>query len=887
MADTSIGKAYVQIIPTAKGIQGDMENLLGKGAESSGVSAGKAFGGKLLGTLGKIGIAAGVAKIFKDSIDAGADLQQSFGGLDTIYGDASDAAKKYAKQAYKAGISANDYAEQAVSFGASLKQAFGGDTTKAVEAANTAIMDMTDNAAKMGTPIENIQNAYQGFAKGNYTMLDNLKLGFGGTKEEMQRLLETAKNSPNNVLGKSFDIDNLGDVYEAIHIIQQDLGLTGVAAQEASETFSGSLGAMQSAATNLLADLAIGEDVSADIRALSNSVQTFVAGNLLPMIGNVVQQIPTFIAQIPGFIAELLPQILPVIVDMVTGLAQSIGDNLPIFMEGLGQLIAAIPEAFMSIDWASVASTLLNGLSSAVGSIWDSVTELLTATFGIELPDWETVKQDISDLWDQVKEGITGFFTAAFDIIMDDDKTITEKISALWELVKAGIGDYFKAWFSIVLPAFESVISTISTWWGTNIWPSIQDFFKATFGLELPSWESISKTISDGWDTIKADVAALFNVLFGVEMPSFEDVLSAINTLWTDIWNGISDFFKVTFGIAIPTWSDIKTSVETLWNDFKSGISGWFTKTFNVKMPTWSDIQESIKAGWEEIKKGIGNIFSWMFSLKFPDIDDVVQDLKDWWDGVVKGIGDFFTLKWILGDEPDGSSVPGAGGSHRGGVSSKGLGKGSSFALPDDKVTVDSEAIQKALSEANLTLADVDTSSIDAAKSAVIDAVSAMERAFKAAKFALPTVESSAMAACSQVISTWVATYKRLMKFSWQLPTLHGKLPIISVNMKTASSSDGKTTVSYPELSANSFKWFAEGGIFSDPTVIGIGDSKGPEAAVPLDMMWKQMSREFDEHLGNGATVTNYITVQGAEDPAMYAETLARELKQQMRMRVS
>jgi hypothetical protein len=163
---TELGKAYVQIIPSAQGISGSIEKAIGGEATSAGKSAGLDLVGALKGAIA----AAGIGVAIKETLDAGGALQQSFGGLDTIYGEASEAAKKYAYEAQQAGISANDYAEQAVSFGASLKQAFEGDTTKAVEAANTAIMDMADNAAKMGTPIENIQNAYSGFAKQNYTI---------------------------------------------------------------------------------------------------------------------------------------------------------------------------------------------------------------------------------------------------------------------------------------------------------------------------------------------------------------------------------------------------------------------------------------------------------------------------------------------------------------------------------------------------------------------------------------------------------------------------------------------------------------------------------------------------------------------------------------------
>jgi len=171
MAGTTLGTAYVQIVPTAKGISGSIEKELG----GEGQAAGTSLGTKIASFAKKALAAAAIGKFIKGSLDEGAKLQQSyFGGLDTLYGDAADAARAYAREAASAGISMNDYSEQAVSFGAALKNAYGGDTTKAVKAANTAIMDMADNSAKMGTDIESVQMAYQGFAKQNYTMLDNL-----------------------------------------------------------------------------------------------------------------------------------------------------------------------------------------------------------------------------------------------------------------------------------------------------------------------------------------------------------------------------------------------------------------------------------------------------------------------------------------------------------------------------------------------------------------------------------------------------------------------------------------------------------------------------------------------------------------------------------------
>ena len=801
---SDIGKAYVQIIPKAEGISGQIEDIVSPAAEQSGEKGGAFLGKSLLKGLAAAGIAAGVAKLFSSAINEGANLQQSFGGLDTLYGDAAAAAKEYAYQAAEMGISANDYAEQAVSFGASLKQAFGGDTAKAAEAANTAISDMADNAAKMGTPLESIQNAYQGFAKGNYTMLDNLKLGYGGTKEEMERLLADAEK----LSGQEYDLSNLGDVYDAIHVIQEDLGLTGVAAQEASETFSGSFNAMKAAAANVLGDLALGNDIKPSLDALAKSVKTFLVGNALPMIANIAKQIPTFLAMLPSFVADMAPDIIAGAADVVANFAEGIVANIPTFIAGIGTLFDTMFTAFTNIDWGAIASNLLNGLSTAIGSIWDSVAELLRVEFGIDLPDFETVKQNISDLWDQVKEGIGEFFKASFDIIMDDDMTIIEKISALWDLVKAGIGDFFKAVFDITLPAAQDMITAIDDWWSANVWPSIQNFFKTTFGVDIPSWE------------------------------------------------------------------DVKEAVSAFWEDFKAGIAGFFKTTFNVDLPTWSDVQADIKAGWAEVKRGIGSIFSWVFSLDFPDVDTIVQSLKEWWGKVVKGVGDFFTLKWIFGDD----ETEEEGVKH---ISSK-FGGGGKIDIGGDQVNVDSQAIQDALSNANLTLADVDTSSIDAAKQAVVDAVAQMERAIAGAKLVLPTVESSAMQAVSQVIASWVSTFKRQLKFSWTLPTPHGYLPNISVTMREATSSDGSTKANYPVFS-KSLQWFAKGGIFDAPSVIGVGES-GAEAVVPLDKMWNRMSKEFDKHLGGNKTVNNYFTVNGSQDPEAWAMATARTLKRELRM---
>lgn len=386
MAGINLGTAYVQVMPSAKGIKGSIANVLSPEAESAGNSAGQTIGTNLVQMIKKVVVAAGIGKFVRDSMNEAGALQQTYmGGLDTIYGEAADSARNYAKEAAKAGISMNEYAEQAIGFGASLRQAFAGDTAKAAEAANTAIMDMADNAAKMGTPLQSIQNAYQGFAKQNYTMLDNLKLGFGGTKTEMLRLLETA-NEINKKSGKitDYQISNLGDVYEAIHVVQGELGLTGVAAAEAEGTFTGSMGAMRASIKNLMGNLALGNDISKDLEIVSVSLRTFVSKNMLPLLGNVLKAIPTLIKkaipELVSFVSEMArsisanaKEIRKAAVDLVRHLVTGIINALPELISAGVEMIGALKEAFASTPWDSIARVLLINLKNAMEDIVSTI----------------------------------------------------------------------------------------------------------------------------------------------------------------------------------------------------------------------------------------------------------------------------------------------------------------------------------------------------------------------------------------------------------------------------------------------------------------------------------------------------------------------------------
>ena len=416
---TTLGTAYVQVVPSTEGIKGSLTNALSGEAQAAGTSAGGKIGAFAKKAILAAGIGAAVVTGIKAAIGEGAKLQQSYlGGLDTLYGDAADAAREYAKAASTAGISMNDYSEQAVSFGAALKQSFGGDAKKAIDAANTAILDMADNSAKMGTPLESVQAAYQGFAKGQYQLLDNLKLGYGGTKTEMERLLADAQK----ISGVEYNIENLGDVYDAIHVIQGELGLTGVAAEEASQTFSGSFQAMKAAASNLLGSLALGEDVTPALETLVQSVGTFLTGNLFPMIGTIIRGA---IPAIGTLIRDNLPTILDNIVQAVTDFAGMLKERAngitaekvkdwalttgaklltsawELIKTFAGGLLKNLPTIITSIGKIGLA--IVQGLGQA---IWPKIT---AAAQGIKekfMAPIETLKQKVHDIIEKIK----GFF---------------------------------------------------------------------------------------------------------------------------------------------------------------------------------------------------------------------------------------------------------------------------------------------------------------------------------------------------------------------------------------------------------------------------------------------------------------------------------------------
>ena len=489
-----LGKAYVQIVPSAQGIKGQLEGLLGGAADSAGASAGARSGGAFIGAIKKVAGVAAIGKILKDSFEAGGNLEQSFGGLDTIYGDASAAAKEYAVQAAQAGISANSYAEQAVSFGAALKQAYGGDTQAAMEAANTAIMDMADNSAQMGTDIGSIQAAYQGFAKQNYTMLDNLKLGYGGTKTEMERLLSDAEK----LSGVKYDINNLGDVYDAIHVIQGELGLTGVAASEAETTLTGSFGALKASWTNLLASMTTGEGLEAAMANIGKSAGNFLK-NVVRMAGNVLNQLPTLIS---GIFNTIGPGIMPVATGIIQYLLTGISTGLPQLLTGGMNMILTLVQGLVTAlpQLVTIATTFI---PTVITGIIGALPQLLS-----------TAGQIITTLMQGIVTSLPQLLSGGLEALM---QFITGVLQNLPQLLETGI--------TLIGELAAGAISAIPTFL-----MMIPDLFKqAVDAFKAVDWASIGSDIINGViNGIKNAGSALFQSLKDLASSALESAKSAL-----------------------------------------------------------------------------------------------------------------------------------------------------------------------------------------------------------------------------------------------------------------------------------------------------------------------------------------------------------------------
>lgn len=519
---TELGKAYVQIVPSAKGIRGAISNQLRGESERAGASAGSSIVSKIKGALA----VAGIGKLIASSLMEGANLEQSIGGIETLFGDSAEKVKKYANEAYKtAGLSANAYMQNVTSFSASLLQSVGGDTDKAAEAANTAMIDMSDNANKMGTDMSSIQNAYQGFAKQNYTMLDNLKLGYGGTKTEMERLLSDAEK----LTGVKYDINNLSDVYEAIHVVQDELGITGTTAQESAETFSGSMASMKGAFSNFMGNLALGNDIGPSLTALGETVSTFLFDNFIPMVVNILSALPGAVAT---FITTAAPQFAEQGITLLTSLANGIVTGIPILFEKLSELMMNvqtwITEQLPTLlqNGVDFIINLTTGMLSSIPDVISTISEILSSLL-------ESIFIALPELMDAGFELIQGLATGLWNNLPAIIESATKLLSNLLRKIMEYGPDIIKKGFELIGKL------------AMGLWNNLPEIISSITRILTNLLREIAAHIPDllqkGWDLIKELASGLLKGIPDV----IKKVPEIVTTLVKEFGKLVGEFIQV------------------------------------------------------------------------------------------------------------------------------------------------------------------------------------------------------------------------------------------------------------------------------------------------------------------------------------------------------
>lgn len=512
-----------------------------KGIDDAGKKT-SSFADKLktgLAAAAKVGVAAigaaaaGIAALTKASVENYAEYEQLVGGVDTLFKQASDTVQQYAANAYKtAGMSANEYMNTVTSFSASLIQSLGGDTEKAAVVADQAITDMSDNANKMGTSIDMIQNAYQGFAKQNFTMLDNLKLGYGGTKEEMERLLKDAQK----ISGIKYDISSFADITEAIHVMQEEMGIAGTTAAEASDTIEGSINSMKSAWSNLVTGLA---DKNSDLDKLINNFvdsTATAAKNIIPRVEQTLIGVGTLISKLapvigealPRLVTNVLPSLLSAGVKLVSGIVEGIASSLPQVLEagtnllsqlttgienGLPDMMSRLPQIiddFLNFITENLPSILEKGvemLNSLVNGIINSIPQLVG-----QLP--KIIKSFTTFISQNLPTIIQSGINILLNLIKGIMQAIPQLVASLPELINAIVNGLASLYLDLMRAGGQIVQGIIdgiaAAWnglvsWFNGLWDSLFGNRSVSVNVNQTSSRSVNGSHASGLDYVPFD----------------------------------------------------------------------------------------------------------------------------------------------------------------------------------------------------------------------------------------------------------------------------------------------------------------------------------------------------------------------------------------------
>ena len=659
MAGANVGNAYVTLMPSMSGfaskLTGDMR--------SSGSQVGSSFGDgmaqginsempKSEGALSKLGgiatkaagvaaagftaLVGGVAAAGKAALDSYADYEQLVGGVETLYGDAADTMVARAKDAYKtAGMSANEYMETSTSFAASLVSSLGGDTAKAADMADLAITDMSDNANKMGSDFESIQNAYQGFAKQNYTMLDNLKLGYGGTKGEMERLIADA-NKLREAQGLNADltIDSYADVVQAIHEVQNSMGITGTTAKEAASTISGSIGMAKGAWSNFLT--ALGDD-NADFSKVTddllNAVQA-VAKNVGPRVAiigrSIVEAFPSVLSSLAEVLAPVVSEALASAWNIAADALGKVGLNLPHVdasqIMGALSAVAQVAKDVMSVAGSALSfvfgllSQAWQALAPALESLRASLEPVIAQVSSTLVPALSTIGTAIGNLASAVLPVLSAavqavapvigqLMGAIVDLASHIANTAAPVIDRMSELVSTA-RPYIQGLFEAFASAVSGIIDTVFPYIETVV-SAAMDVISAVISTVTAlisgdwegAWDGICSIASTVWNLIQSVVSGGIDAVKGI----IDNVLGFISSIWETAWDGVSSFFgSIWDGIKAGAKSGIDAVLGTV-TGIKDSIFGFFANAGQWLIDSGASIVNGLKDGIMGAIDGVKN----------------------------------------------------------------------------------------------------------------------------------------------------------------------------------------------------------------------------------------------------------------------------------------
>ena len=599
MAD--VGSAYVTLMPSMRGFANDIKAQFGQAGNEGGKSFGSGLTTGILGgsgaaksalssiggaavTAGKLAVAGlgavtgAVTAVGGAALNAYADYEQLSGGVETLFGSSASTLKGYADEAYRtAGMSANQYMTQATSFAASLVQSVGGDTAKAAEFANMAMIDMSDNVNKMGSDMQSVQDAYQGFAKQNFTMLDNLKLGYGGTKEEMQRLIADA-NKLRAEQGKTADltIDSYADIVEAIHTVQEEMGITGTTAKEASTTISGSIGMAKAAWTNFLTGL--GRD-DVDFSQLTNQLLESigaVAKNVAPRVAiigkSIIQAFPSVLSGLGSVLAPIVSEALSTAWNIAVQALAGLGIKLPTvdssqFMAAFQQVASFVGAAIDGIKGA--VSTLASAFAPAFAAMQAALAPIIAQVSSALLPALSVLGAALGNLAAAVLPVISAAIQAMAPVIA----TAIGAVVSLASTISTGLAPVINGIASLI-QAVLPVIQQLFTQWGASIQAVVSAAFTFVESVVTSAMNVINAVIGTVLALIKGDWEGVWNGVLNILQAVWDGMIATVQSCIQLVSSTIDSALSFIKGVWNSAWSALGSFLDSAWDGFVSAVTG-------------------------------------------------------------------------------------------------------------------------------------------------------------------------------------------------------------------------------------------------------------------------------------------------------------------------